>query len=72
MGINQAYHCYLLLHNNGLYYDVRMTQKKAEVFEVTLADGRSVKATADYPILTWRDWVQIKYLHGDDEIARII
>lgn len=55
----------------GVFHDVRMTQKEAEVFEVTLADGRSVKATADHPILTRRGWVQIKDLRTDDEIACI-
>lgn len=55
----------------GVFHDVRMTQKETEVFEVTLADGRSVKATADHPILTRRGWVQIKDLRGDDEIACI-
>lgn len=55
----------------GVFHDVRMTQKEAEVFEVTLSDGRSVKATADHPILTRRGWVQIKDLRGDDEIACI-
>ena len=48
-----------------------MTQREAEVFEVALADGRSVKATADHPILTRRGWVQIKELRTDDEIACI-
>ena len=56
---------------DGLFDHVRMTQKEAEVFEVTLADGRSVKATADHPILTRRGWVQIKDLRSDDEIACI-
>lgn len=55
----------------GVFHDVRMTQKEAEVFEVTLADGRSVKATADHPILTRRGWVTIKDLRGNDEIACI-
>lgn len=55
----------------GAFHDVRMTQKEAEVFKVTLADGRSVKATADHPILTRRGWVQIKDLRTDDEIACI-
>lgn len=55
----------------GVFRDVRMTQKEAEVFGVTLADGRSVMATADHPILTRRGWVQIKDLRTDDEIACI-
>lgn len=55
----------------GHFHDVRMTREEAEVFEITLADGRSVKATADHPILTRRGWVQIKDLRGDDEIACI-
>lgn len=53
------------------FHNVRMTQKEAEVFEVTLSDGRSVKATAEHPILTKRGWVQVKDLRSDDEIACI-
>ncbi|AWY06884.1 MAG: terminase large subunit [Caudoviricetes sp.] len=56
---------------DGFFDHVRMTQKEAEIFEVTLADGRCVKATADHPILTRRGWVQIKDLRSDDEIACI-
>ncbi len=55
----------------GFFHDVRMTQAEAEVFEVTLSDGRSVKATADHPILTHRGWVMIKDLRMDDKIACI-
>ncbi|MDE6903187.1 MAG: PBSX family phage terminase large subunit [Lachnospiraceae bacterium] len=55
----------------GVFHDVRMTQKEAEVFEVALADGRSVKATADHPILTRRGWVPVRDLRTDDEIACI-
>lgn len=55
----------------GRFHDVRMTQTEAEVFEITLSDGRSVKATADHPILTRRGWVAVKDLRTDDEIACI-
>ena len=55
----------------GVFRDVRMTRKEAEIFEVTLANGRSVKATAEHPILTRRGWVQVKDLRTDDEIACI-
>lgn len=56
---------------DGIFDKVRMTRKEADVFEVELADGRSVKATADHPILTQRGWVMIKELLPTDKIACI-
>ena len=53
------------------FHDVRMTQNEAEVFEIKLNNGKSVKATAEHPILTRRGWVLLKDLRGDDEIACI-
>ena len=53
------------------FHDVRMTQKKAKVFEVQLTNGKTFKATAEHPILTRRGWVLLKDLRGDDEIACI-
>lgn len=55
----------------GHFRDVRMTQSEAEVFEIKLNNGKSVKATADHPILTRRGWVLLKDLRSDDEIACI-
>ena len=49
----------------GNYHNVRMTQEQAEVFEIELTDGKTVKATADHPMLTKRGWVQVKDLRGD-------
>lgn len=57
--------------DTGYFHDVRMTREDAEVFELQLKDGRSVKATADHPILTKRGWVLLKDLRGDDEVACI-
>lgn len=57
------------LQKTGVFHDVRMTQREAEVFEVVLADGRKVKATSNHPVLTRRGWVQIKDLCAEDEIA---
>lgn len=53
------------------YHDCRLTQKQAEIFEIELADGRKVKATAEHPMLTKRGWVMLKDLRSDDEIACI-
>lgn len=55
----------------GQFHDARMTSECEEVFEIGLLNGKTVKATADHPILTKRGWVRIKDLRGDDEIACI-
>jgi hypothetical protein len=55
----------------GMFKDVRMTQEIADVYEVELADGRTVKATAEHPFLTRRGWVMLKDLKPTDEIACI-
>ena len=53
------------------FSDVRMTQREATVYELMLNDGRTVKATAEHPILTKRGWVKLKDLRTDDEVACI-
>lgn len=53
------------------FHDVRMTQESAEIFELTLNNGKTIKATSEHPILTKRGWVAIKDLRSDDEIACI-
>lgn len=53
------------------FHSVRMTSERKEVFEVSLLDGKKVKATQDHPILTKRGWVQLKDLRTDDEVACI-
>lgn len=55
----------------GHFRDVRMTRSEAEVFEIRLTDGKTVKATAEHPVLTRRGWVMLKDLRGDDEVACI-
>lgn len=55
----------------GYFHSVRMTQNNAEVFEIELKNGKTVKATADHPFLTKRGWVLLKDLRSDDQIACI-
>jgi hypothetical protein len=57
--------------NVGNFHDARMTKRDAQIYEVTLADGRTVKATAEHPFLTKRGWVMLKDLKETDEIACI-
>lgn len=53
------------------FYNVRMTQAEAAIYEVRLTNGKVVKATAEHPILTDRGWVQLKDLKPNDKIADI-
>lgn len=53
------------------YFDVRLTQKQAEVFEIELIDGRIIKATAEHPVLTKEGWKQLKDLNTNDYILDI-
>ena len=55
----------------GDFNNVRMTRNDAEVFEIKLNNGKTVKATEDHPILTNRGWVLVKDLRSDDKIACI-
>lgn len=53
------------------YFDVRLTQKDAEIYEITLEDGSSIKATAEHPVLTTRGWIKMCELTTNDEILNI-
>jgi phage terminase large subunit len=53
------------------YHDCRLTQKDAEVFEITLEDGRTIKATREHPVFTQRGWVIVGNLKEDDCILDI-
>jgi len=53
------------------FHDVRMTRQKAEIYEVTLSDGRTVRATADHLILTAEGWKKLIDLCPDDRIVEV-
>lgn len=53
------------------YYNVQLTQEKADVFEVELYDDRTIRATTEHPVLTQRGWVIISELTEDDGILDI-
>ena len=53
------------------FHDVRMTRQNAEIYEVMLADGRTIKATADHLILTVAGWKRLIDLRSDDRIIEV-
>lgn len=53
------------------YFDVRLTRKNADVFEIETESGRKIKATSDHLILTTNGWKMVKELNSDDEITSI-
>lgn len=53
------------------YHDCRITQKQAQIYKITLEDGRVIKCTGEHPILTQRGYVCAKYLKSSDNIVDI-
>ena len=53
------------------FKDCRMTQKQAQLFEIEMQDGRTIRCTGDHAILTKRGYVQAQYLTVSDEIIDI-
>ena len=53
------------------FYDCRLTQENAEIYEITLADGKTIKTTGEHPVLTNRGWICTKDLTCQDEIVKI-
>ena len=53
------------------YHDCRITQKQAQIYKITLEDGRVIKCTGEHPILTQRGYVCAKYLKSSDKIVDI-
>lgn len=54
------------------YHDCRMTQEKAEIYEIETEDGRFIRCTGEHPILTQRGYVLAKYLKESDKIIDIM
>ena len=53
------------------YHDCRLTQKKAEIYEIETIDGRFIRCTSEHPILTERGYVLAKDLDESDKIVDI-
>ena len=53
------------------FFDVRMTQENVEIYEIELEDGRTIKGTANHPVLTQRGWINIEFIENDDTILSI-
>ena len=53
------------------FYDVRLTNKNVDVYEIELEDGRTIKATDYHPILTDKGWKLLKDLTEGDKILDI-
>ena len=67
-------HCYneeLEAHTVARFFDVHKTAADVPVFEVTLDDGRSFKATDYHPVLTSEGWKLVSELQPGDEIVDI-
>ncbi len=55
----------------GLFFNARLARKNAEIYRITLEDGRQIKATGDHPVLTKRGWVRVDRLRTDDQILEV-
>lgn len=54
------------------YHDCRLTQEKAEIYEIETEDGRFIRCTGEHPILTKRGYVSAKELLESDKIIDIV
>ena len=54
------------------FHDCRMTQEKAEIYEIETEDGRIIRCTGEHPILTLRGYVLAKELLSNDKIIDIM
>lgn len=67
-------HCYDVDNKSpaiSKYHDVRATRKDAEIYEVEVEDGRTIKATGDHQILTQGGWKPVMALTEEDFIVDI-
>lgn len=55
------------------FFNVRRTRENAEIYKITLENGKIIKCTANHRILTNKGWVETKYLDkSSSEIIDII
>lgn len=55
----------------GNYNNVRMTARQQPIYQIELEDGRTIKATAEHPVLTNHGWKKVIELDTNDEIVDI-
>lgn len=53
------------------YHDVRMTRSAADLYKITMKDGRVIRCTSDHPILTDRGYIAAGELKEGDAIFDI-
>ena len=53
------------------FYNVRLTQRNATVYEIQLVDGGVFKCTGNHLILTERGWIQAKDLKPTDAMMKV-
>lgn len=53
------------------FYNVQLTQRNAEIFEVTLENGEKIRVTENHPFYTQRGWVKLKDLTLKDKILKL-
>ena len=53
------------------FADCRMTQKNAQIYKITMTDGRVIKCTGEHPILTERGYIKAQYLNESDRVIDI-
>ena len=53
------------------FTDCRKTQKNVPIYKITLADGKTVRCTAEHPILTEYGYIQAKYLTPKDKVMQM-
>jgi intein/homing endonuclease len=74
VGTSGELYCYDEINKEatiGEYFDVRQTQKNADVYLIELEDGREIKATDYHPVLTLKGWKLVKDLITEDIIIDI-
>ena len=54
------------------YYNCRMTQEDADIYEIETEDGRIIKCTGEHPVLTLRGYIQAQELELTDKIIDVM